>query len=274
MAADGDSIDLHQMEQERPYPERLRTAEYESELLRLQIELAKMQRWVRDSGERLVVLFEGRDAAGTGGAISRFNAHLNPREVRVVALPKPNETELGQWYFQRYVAELPTSGEIVLFDRSWYNRAGVEMVMGFCTTEQYREFFRQVPELERGLVESGIRLHKLWFAVSLEEQRRRMEARRTDPLKQWKLSPMDEEAMTRFDEYSRARDAMLTNSDTPHAPWTAINSNEKKRARLEAIRHVLWSTPYPDKDPAVAHLPDRRVVRPAAEVIRPLGGRG
>ena len=272
MAADGDSIDLRQMELERPYAERLRNAEYESELLRLQIELAKMQRWVRDSGERVVVLFEGRDAAGKGGAISRFNAYLNPREVRVVALPKPNETERGQWYFQRYVAELPTRGEIVLFDRSWYNRAGVEMVMGFCTTDEYREFFRQVPELERGLVESGIRLHKLWFAVSLEEQRRRIEARRTDPLKQWKLSPMDEEAMTRFEEYSRARDAMLTNSDTPQAPWTAINSNEKKRARLEAIRHVLWSTPYPDKDATVAHLPDRRVVRPAADVIRPLGG--
>jgi len=258
------------MERERPHPHKLGNEEYEAELLRLQIELAKLQRWVRESGERLLIVFEGRDAAGKGGAISRFNMHLNPREARVVALPKPNDTERGQWYFQRYVAELPTAGEIVCFDRSWYNRAGVEIVMGFCTADQYREFFRQVPEIERSLVESGVHLHKLWFTVSSDEQRRRIDSRRSDPLKQWKLSPMDDEALHRFDDYSRARDTMLLNTDTPHAPWTVVNSNEKKRARLEAIRHVLWSTPYDDKDLDVVHEPDGRVVRPAAEVIRPL----
>ena len=263
-------LDLHRMERERPYPDKLRNRDYEPELYRLQIELAKLQSWVQASGERVLIIFEGRDAAGKGGAITRFNQHLSPRESRVVALPKPNDTERGQWYFQRYVSALPTAGEIVCFDRSWYNRAGVEIVMGFCTSAQYREFFRQVPELERSLTESGVHLHKLWFTVSRDEQRRRLEARRSDPLRQWKLSPMDEEALLRFDDYSRARDNMLFNTDTPHAPWTVVNSNEKKRARLEVIRHVLSSMPYAGKDPDVAHAPDPRVVRAAAEVIRPL----
>jgi polyphosphate kinase 2 len=262
--------DVHDMERNAPYPDKLGTKEYDAELHRLHIELAKLQRWVRDEGQRLVVIFEGRDAAGKGGAIARFNENLNPRETRIVALPKPNDTERGQWYFQRYVAHLPTAGEIVCFDRSWYNRAGVEIVMGFCTTAQYQEFFRQVPGFERGLVESGIALHKLWFTVSSDEQRKRIERRRKDPLKQWKLSPMDDEAMRRFTDYSQARDRMLLGTDHPHAPWTIINSNEKKRARLESIRHVLAATDYADKDSTVAHAPDPMVVRPAAEAVRPI----
>lgn len=260
--------DVHEMECRPPYPDRMDARDYVQQLYLLQIELAKLQRWVREQGARIVIVFEGRDAAGKGGTIARFNEHLNPREARIVALSKPNDTERGQWYFQRYVAHLPTEGEIVCFDRSWYNRAGVELVMGFCSDRQCREFFRQVPDFERSLVESGIVLHKLWFTVSRDEQAKRLERRRKDPLKQWKLSPMDAEAMTHFDDYSHARDRMLLRTDTPHAPWTLVNSNEKKRARLEAIRHVLWATDYDGKDPAVAHVPDERVVRPAADAVR------
>jgi len=257
-------LDITIMERERPYPERIRTKEYEKELLRLQIELVKLQSWVRSSGTRVAALFEGRDAAGKGGAIKRFTEHLNPRVARVVALSKPNETERGQWYFQRYITQLPTAGEIALFDRSWYNRAGVERVMGFSTRAEYGEFLRQAPELERNLVDAGLHLFKLWFTVSREEQARRFEGRRSDPLKRWKLSPMDEAALGRFDEYSAARDAMLIATDSAAAPWTVVNSNDKKRARLESIRHVLHSFGYDHRDDGVAHAPDPRVVQPAA----------
>jgi polyphosphate kinase 2 len=259
--------DLHTMERERPYPTRLRRKEYEAELLRLQIELVKLQSWIQATGTRVAVLFEGRDAAGKGGAIKRFSEYLNPRAARVVALAKPNETERGQWYFQRYVSHLPTAGEIVLFDRSWYNRAGVERVMGFCTPVQYGEFLRQAPELERNLVDAGLHLFKFWFTVSREEQARRFENRRTDPLKTWKLSPTDEAALDRFEDYSAARDAMLVATDGVAAPWTVINSNDKRRARLESIRHVLNAFDYAHRDDAVARAPDPRVVRPAARLL-------
>jgi polyphosphate kinase 2 len=260
-------LDITIMERERPYPERMRTKEYEKELLRLQIELVKLQSWVQSSGTRIAIVFEGRDAAGKGGAIKRFAEHLNPRVARTVALSKPNETERGQWYFQRYIGELPTAGEVALFDRSWYNRAGVERVMGFSTPTEYGEFLRQAPELERNLVEAGLHLFKLWFTVSREEQARRFEQRRTDPLKRWKLSPMDEAALGRFDEYSAARDAMLIATDSVAAPWTVVNSNDKKRARLESIRHVLHSFAYDHRDDAVTRAPDPLVVQPASALF-------
>jgi polyphosphate kinase 2 len=259
---------IHDMEQTRPYPERLSSAVYERELVQLQIELLKMQKWVKESGARVVVLFEGRDAAGKGGAIRRFTEHLNPRGARTVALSAPNETERHQWYFQRYVQHLPTAGEIVLFDRSWYNRAGVEHVMGFCTPQEYSEFFRQAPGFERSLAQSGIQLFKVWFTVSEKEQRRRFEQRQQDPLRQWKLSPMDLEAVERYDDYGRARDAMLFYTDHKDAPWTIVNSNDKKRARLESIRHVLSSIDYDHKDDSVARAADPVVVQPAATVMK------
>ncbi len=264
---DARPLDLHTMERELPYPSRLRRKEYEAELLALQVELVKLQAWVRTTGARLAVIFEGRDAAGKGGAIKRFTEHLNPRMARVVALTKPNETEQGQWYFQRYIGHLPTAGEIVLFDRSWYNRAGVERVMGFSTPVQYGEFLRQAPELERNLVDAGLHLFKLWFTVSREEQARRFEGRRSDPLKTWKLSPMDEAGLTRFDEYSAARDAMLIATDSAAAPWTVINSNDKRRARIESIRHVLQSFDYDHRDDDVVHAADTRVVQPASALL-------
>jgi polyphosphate kinase 2 len=239
---------------------------YEEELRRLQIELLKAQLWVKESGERVVILFEGRDAAGKGGSIKRFTEHLNPRGGRVVALTKPNDAERTQWYFQRYVEHLPAGGEIVLFDRSWYNRAGVERVMGFCDAKDLAHFLRQVPGFESSLVDSGIRLFKLWFSVSQKQQRSRFEGRRTDPLRQWKLSPIDEASITRFDEYTEARNDMLLATDTGLAPWLIINSNEKRRARLESIRAVLDGLPYAKKDPAVAHTPDPRVVRLASDI--------
>ena len=270
MAVPGDqelSADLTAMEQELPHPTRLARKPYEAELLALQIELVKLQAWVQASGQRVLLIFEGRDAAGKGGAIKRFTEHLNPRAARVVALAKPNETERGQWYFQRYITQLPTAGEIVLFDRSWYNRAGVERVMGFSSPLQYGEFLRQAPELERSLVEAGLHLFKFWFTVSQQEQAARFERRREDPLKVWKLSPMDEAALPRFHEYSAARDDMLVATDSAAAPWTIVNSNEKRRARLEAIRHVLASFDYDHRDHTVARAPDPRVVRPAASVL-------
>jgi polyphosphate kinase len=227
-----------------------------------------MQKWVKESGEKVVVLFEGRDAAGKGGAIRRFTENLNPRGARIVALTKPNETERGQWYFQRYVNQLPAAGEVVFFDRSWYNRAGVERVMGFCTPQEYSEFFRQAPGLERSLVQSGIHLFKLWFTVSESEQRKRFKDREQDPLRQWKLSPIDIASIDRYDDYTKARDAMLFYTDHHDGPWTVINSNNKKRARLEAIRHVLHTLPYDHKDGTVAHKPDPRVARPARDVMR------
>ncbi len=250
-----------------PYPARLRRRDYDREKTPLQIELLKVQRWVKATGQRIVVLFEGRDAAGKGGTIKRFMEHLNPRGARIVALDKPTDGERGQWYFQRYVSHFPTHGEMVFFDRSWYNRAGVERVMGFCSEDEYQEFLRQAPEFERMLVHSGVRLVKYWFSVSREEQMRRFISRRDDPLKQWKLSPLDLQSLDRWDEYGAAKKAMFFHTDTADAPWTVIKSDDKKRARLNCLRHFLSLLDYPDKDPAVAAPPDPVLVGPASRVI-------
>ena len=231
-----------------PYKYKMLRRDYEREKFVLQTELLKLQSWVKESRQRVVILFEGRDAAGKGGTIKRFMEHLNPRGARVVALEKPSEVERGQWYFQRYVAHLPTRGEIVLFDRSWYNRAGVERVMGFCSDSEYEEFLRQVPEFERNLVRSGIHLIKFWFSVSREEQRRRFKERKVHPLKQWKLSPVDLASLDKWDEYTRAKEAMFFATDTADSPWTVIKSDDKKRARLNAMRYVLHKLPYTNKD--------------------------
>ena len=230
-----------------PYRNLLRRSTYEHEKFRLQVELLKLQAWVKESRQRVVILFEGRDAAGKGGTIKRFMEHLNPRGARVVALDKPTETERGQWYFQRYVQHLPTFGEIVIFDRSWYNRAGVERVMGFCSDAEYREFMREVPQFERHLVHSGIHLVKFWFSVSREEQRRRFKERRAHPLKQWKLSPIDMASLDKWEDYTRAKEAMFFETDTADAPWTVVKSDCKKRARLNAMRYVLHKLPYANR---------------------------
>ncbi len=250
-----------------PYDKKLSRASYEKQKAELQIELLKVQNWVRSNGERIVILFEGRDAAGKGGAIKRFMEHLNPRGARVVALEKPSERERGQWYFQRYINNLPTAGEIVLFDRSWYNRAGVERVMGFCNPEEYLEFMRQTPQLERMFVNSGIRLYKYWFSVSREEQLRRFHSRKTDPLKQWKLSPVDIASLDKWDEYTAAKEANFFHTDTADAPWTVIKSDDKKRARINCLRHFIHSLPYDDKDKKVAAAPDPLLVGRASEVF-------
>jgi polyphosphate kinase 2 len=221
---------------------------YEEQKYHLQVELLKLQAWVKESGQRIVILFEGRDAAGKGGTIKRFMEHLNPRGARVVALEKPTDIERGQWYFQRYVQHLPTSGELVLFDRSWYNRAGVERVMGFCSDEEHAEFLRQAPEFERNLTRSGVHLIKFWFSVSREEQRRRFVEREKHPLKQWKLSPIDVASLEKWDEYTEAKNSMFAATDLNDAPWTVIKSDCKKRARLNAIRYVLHKMPYEGKD--------------------------
>ena len=249
-----------------PYAERLPRPEYERDKRLLQIELLKLQNWVKDAGQRLVVLFEGRDAAGKGGTIKRFTEHLNPRGSSVVALEKPNAREQGEWYFQRYVPHLPSRGEIVLFDRSWYNRAGVERVMGFCTDEEYECFVEQAPQFERLLVQDGIALIKLWFSVSQAEQRTRFLIRQIDPVRQWKLSPTDLASLGRWDDYTRAKEAMFAATDTLHAPWTVVKSNDKKRARLNAMLHVLNQFDYPRKGKGVVGLPDPLIVGPAALV--------
>jgi polyphosphate kinase len=249
-----------------PYEERLPRAEYEVFKRQLQIELLKLQNWVKESGLRLVVVFEGRDAAGKGGTIKRFTEHLNPRGSTVVALEKPNERERGEWYFQRYVAHLPSEGEIVLFDRSWYNRAGVERVMGYCSDAEYELFLRQAPEFERLLTESGTVLVKLWFSVSRSEQRTRFLIRRIDPVRQWKLSPTDLASLGRWDDYTRAKETMFEQTDTGWAPWTVIKSNDKKRARIGAMRHVLSLFDYPNRDDETALAPDPLIVGPASQV--------
>lgn len=231
-----------------PYKNLMRRSTYEAQKYQLQVELLKLQAWVKETGQRVVILFEGRDAAGKGGAIKRFMEHLNPRGAHVVALEKPSEVERGQWYFQRYIQHLPTAGEIVLFDRSWYNRAGVEHVMGFCSDAEYNEFMRQVPEFERTLVRSGIHLVKFWFSVSQAEQRRRFKEREVHPLKQWKLSPIDLASLDKWDDYTRAKEAMFFGTDTADSPWTVVKSNCKKRARLNAMRYVLHKLPYTNKD--------------------------
>lgn len=231
-----------------PYANLLRRSVYEKEKFRLQVELLKLQAWVKETGQRVCIIFEGRDAAGKGGTIKRFMEHLNPRGARVVALEKPTPSEQGQWYFQRYVQHLPTAGEIVLFDRSWYNRAGVERVMGFCTDAQYRQFMQDVPQFERMLVGSGVHVIKFWFSVSRKEQRRRFKERETHPLKQWKLSPIDQASLDKWDDYTRAKEAMFFETDTADAPWTVVKSDCKKRARLNAIRYVLTKLPYKNRD--------------------------
>ncbi|WP_336032922.1 polyphosphate kinase 2 [Geodermatophilus sp. FMUSA9-8] len=259
--------------EDHPYPELLRRREYEIEKRRLQIELLKLQGWVKDTGQRLVIVFEGRDAAGKGGAIKRFTEHLNPRGARTVALDKPSEREQNQWYFQRYVQHLPAAGEIVLFDRSWYNRAGVERVMGYCTDEEYAAFLREAPEFERMLVADGVHLVKLWFSVSRGEQRTRFAIRQRDPVRQWKLSPTDLAALDRWDDYTAAKEAMFAATSTPHAPWTVVRANDKKRARLEAMRHVLSVLDYTGRRGDVVGTPDPLVVVPAGagEALRPTG---
>jgi polyphosphate kinase 2 len=249
-----------------PYKKKMARQEYEENKQQLQIELLKMQGWVKETGQRLVILCEGRDAAGKGGTIKRFMEHLNPRSARVVALEKPSIEEKGQWYFQRYIKHLPTEGEIVLFDRSWYNRAGVERVMGFCTPGEYLEFMRQAPELERMLVRSGIKFFKLWFSVSRNEQFRRFQSRRQDPLKQWKLSPVDMASLDKWQSYTEAKEAMFFYTDTADAPWTVVKSDCKKRARLNAMRYVLNALDYPNKDKKVATPPDPLIMGSAKNI--------
>lgn len=231
-----------------PYADKMKRNEYERRKRELQVELIRMHNWLRDEKKRVVIIFEGRDAAGKGGAIKRFTEHLNPRRSRVVALEKPSEVERGQWYFQRYIDHLPSQGEIVFFDRSWYNRAGVEKVMGFCTDDEYRLFLKQAPNFEEMLINSGIILFKFWFSVSREEQIRRFIARTNDPLKQWKLSPMDVASLARWDDYTIAKEEMFKTTDMDKSPWTIIRSDDKKRARLNAMRYVLDNIPYEGKN--------------------------
>ncbi|MFJ4217318.1 polyphosphate kinase 2, partial [Streptomyces hydrogenans] len=250
-----------------PYDRKLRRAEYERSKRILQIELLKLQRWVKETGARLVVICEGRDAAGKGGTIQRFTERLNPRGARIVALDKPTEREAGQWYFQRYVAHLPAAGEIVFFDRSWYNRAGVEKVMGFCTPEQYALFLRQCPGFEAMLVDDGILLVKFWFSVSRAEQRTRFAIRQVDPVRQWKLSPTDLASLDRWDAYTSAKVEMFRATDTEAAPWTVVKSNDKRRARLEAMRSLLWRVDYASKDEEAVGSPDPLVVGAADTLL-------
>ncbi len=250
-----------------PYSTRIGRHLYERHKEELQVELLKVQNWVKLKGEKIVLIFEGRDAAGKGGTIKRFMEHLNPRAARVVALEKPTDRERSQWYFQRYVSHLPSRGEMVFFDRSWYNRAGVERVMGFCNSIEYLEFMRQVPELERMLVRSGIRLFKYWFSVTREEQQRRFESRLTDPLKQWKLSPVDEKSRGMWADYTEAKEAMFFYTDTADAPWTIIKSDDKKRARLNCMQHFLTLIDYTDKDHKVVRGPDPLIVGSSSQVI-------
>ena len=252
---------------EYPYATKMRRAPYEKHKAELQIELLKVQRWVEDTGQKIVILFEGRDAAGKGGTIKRFMEHLNPRTARVVALTKPTERERSQWYFQRYIQALPAGGEIILFDRSWYNRAGVERVMGFCEPNDYLEFMRQCPVVEQMMTRSGIRLFKYWFSVTKEEQRRRFDARQSDPLKHWKLSPVDLASLDKWDDYTEAKEAMFFYTDTADAPWVVIKADDKKRARLNCMQHFLSVLPYPDCDRSVVREPDPLIVGSSANVI-------
>lgn len=254
-------------QEDYPYDKKMNTGQYEAEKAALQVELLKAQQWLHETGQKAVLLFEGRDAAGKGGTIKRFMEHLNPRQARVVALNKPTDEERGQWFFQRYVKHLPTSGEIVLYDRSWYNRAGVERVMDFCAPGEYLEFMRQTPEFERMLTRSGVRLFKYWFSVTRGEQQARFLSRESDPLKQWKLSPIDRASLDKWDDYTEAKEAMFFYTDTADAPWTVVRSNDKKRARLNCMRHFLSSYDYPGKDDAVVTAPDPLIVRTASHVI-------
>jgi polyphosphate kinase 2 len=251
-----------------PYEDRLTEGAYLREMKKLQVELLKAQNWIKQAGERVVILFEGRDAAGKGGTIKRFMEHLNPRGARVVALEKPTEREKTQWYFQRYVEHLPAAGEIVFFDRSWYNRAGVERVMNFCSPADYLEFMRQCPTLEQMLVRSGIRLYKYWFSVTQAEQARRFKARQVDPLKQWKLSPIDLASLDKWDSYTEAKEAMFFYTDTADSPWVIVKSDDKKRGRLNCMQHFLSTLPYPNKDENGVVGADPLIVGSTRHVIR------
>ncbi|MBW6432504.1 polyphosphate kinase 2 [Actinoplanes hulinensis] len=264
---DADGQPVVTWREDYPYEERLSRTDYDHDKRLLQIELLKLQNWCKETGKRLLILFEGRDAAGKGGTIKRFMEHLNPRGARVVALEKPNQREITQWYYQRYIKHLPAAGEIVLFDRSWYNRAGVERVMGFCDRKEYLEFLRQTPELERMLVRSGIHLVKFWFSVTSSEQRTRFAIRQVDPVRQWKLSPMDLASLDRWDDYTEAKEAMFFYTDTADAPWTVVKSNDKKRARLEAMRYVLHRFAYEGKDTGIVGTPDPLIVGSANLVV-------
>jgi len=259
---DGRTVDTWR--EDYPYPAKMTRDEYEYLKRPLQIELVKLQNWVKSTDQRIVLVFEGRDAAGKGGTIKRFTEHLNPRGATVVALVKPSKRERSQWYFQRYVPHLPAGGEIVMFDRSWYNRAGVERVMGFATGEEYWEFMREAPEFERMLIRSGLHLTKFWFSVTPAEQRTRFIIRRIDPVRQWKLSPMDIESLDKWEGYTEAKEAMFHYTDTDFSPWTVVKSNDKKRARLEAIKHVLLKFDYDGKDPEVIGEPDKALIGPPA----------
>lgn len=243
-----------------PYKEKLGREEYEHQKAELQIELLKLQKWVGDTGERIVMIFEGRDAGGKGGTIKRFMEHMNPRQAHVVALTVPSQREQGQWYFQRYISTLPSKGEMALYDRSWYNRGVVEPVMGFCTPKQHKLFLKQAPAFEKMLTEEGIRLYKFWFSVSREEQFRRFKSRETDALKQWKLSPVDQDGLQRWDEFTKAKNQMFEKTDVPWAPWTVIRSDGKKRARLNCMRHVLHSLPYKGKNKKIAVPADPKIL--------------
>ena len=249
-----------------PYTEKMKRREYESLKKDLQIELLKMQGWVKETGQKILILFEGRDAAGKGGTIKCMMEHMNPRGARVVALEKPSEIERGQWYFQRYLQHMPSAGEIVMLDRSWYNRAGVERVMGFCKPGEYLEFMSQAPELERMLVRSDIKLYKLWFSVSRNEQLRRFQGRRQDPLKQWKLSPIDLASLDKWDDYTEAKQAMFFYTDTTEAPWTVVKSDCKKRARINAMRFLLYKLDYPNKNHEVTRAPDSLIMGSAQTI--------
>lgn len=250
-----------------PYSERMSREQYEMEKRLLQIELLKLQNWIKASGRRLVLVFEGRDAAGKGGTIKRFMEHLNPRGAHVVALEKPSEREQSQWYFQRYVAHLPAAGEMVMFDRSWYNRAGVERVMSFCTDAQYRGFLTQAPAFEQVLTDDGIDVVKFWFSVSRTEQLTRFAIRQVDPVRQWKLSPMDLASLDKWDSYTQAKESMFLATDTSWAPWTVVKSNDKKRARIEAMRHVLHRFDYDGKDVELVATPDSKIIGSAARIF-------
>ncbi|MDK8436099.1 polyphosphate kinase 2 [Brevibacterium sp. H-BE7] len=250
-----------------PYSEQMNREDYELEKYQLQVELLKFQYWGQDTGSKHVILFEGRDAAGKGGTIKRFTEHLNPRTARVVALNKPSDTESGQWYFQRYVSHLPTAGEIVMFDRSWYNRGNVERVMGFCSDDEYETFMEQAPVFEKMLIDSGIHVTKFWFSVTQREQRTRFAIRQIDPVRQWKLSPMDLESLDRWDEYTKAKEETFRRTDTDHAPWVTIKSNDKKRARLNAIRYYLNQFDYEGKDSSVVYDADPLIVRRGRDAV-------
>lgn len=263
----GDGRPLRTWRENYPYDRKMRRGEYERVKRVLQIEMLKVQRWVKDTGQRLVVVCEGRDAAGKGGTIQRFTERLNPRGARVVALEKPTERERGQWYFQRYVSQLPSAGEIVFFDRSWYNRAGVERVMGFCTPEEYRHFLRQTPDFERMLTDDGVILVKYWFSVSRAEQRTRFAIRQIDPVRQWKLSPTDLASLDLWDAYTEAKVDMFRATDTDAGPWTVVKNNDKRRGRLEAMRSLLARIDYPAKDREAVGVPDPRIVGPADTLL-------